>query len=79
MFERVNEKLESAYLPRMNAWQRTRYRRLRDEITEILCACSDDLNTPLNEFYLIGYTLQRNAFFEKNSQDDSEPVKNEEE
>lgn len=77
VFERVNEKLESAYLPRLNDWQRDRYRRLREEIMALLCACGSDLNAPLNEFYLVGYCLQRNAFFQKH--EDNEMTELEEE
>lgn len=76
--ERVNEQLENAYLPRLGKWQRDRYRRLRDEILALLCECGGDLNAPLNEFYLIGYSLQRNAFFQKNAPASREPEDNEE-
>lgn len=63
--ERVNEKLEISYLPRMKEWRRNGYRRLRGEIMEILSQCDGDMNAPLNEFYLVGYSLQRNQFFKK--------------
>lgn len=81
VFERVNEKLESAYLSRLDNRSRNRYYRLRDEIMSILCECSDDLNAPLNEFYLVGYSLQRNAFFTKSNPDEyvSTEEENEEE
>lgn len=77
--ERVNEKLESAYLPRMSKKSQDRYNYLRDEIMSILCQCGTDLNAPLNEFYLIGYSLQRNAFFKKDNLDDTELTENKEE
>ena len=76
--ERVNEQLENAYLPRLGKWQRDRYRRLRDEILALLCECGGDLNAPINEFYLIGYSLQRNAFFPQKAPASREPKDNEE-
>ena len=64
VFERVNEHLSQAYLPRVKPWQRDRYKRLTGEITAMLSSCSKkDLNAPLDPFYLIGYELQRNEFF----------------
>lgn len=79
VFERVNSKLESAYLPRLSDWHRNRYYRTRDEIIPILCQCGADMNAPLNEFYLIGFSLQRNAFFTKNDKNDNVTTENEEE
>lgn len=79
VFERVNEKLESAYLNRLDKRSRNRYYRLRDEIVAILCQCCEDLNAPLNEFYLVGYSLQRNAFFESKDSNNQETTENKEE
>ncbi len=64
-FERLHGQLEQAYLWRIEPRSRKRYERLKDEIVgKILCIADDtELNRPLNEFYLIGYELQRNAFF----------------
>ena len=66
MFERVNKQLEQAYLPRITAFQRDRYHRMVGEIFEILKEFpQEDLTKPLEDLYLIGYELQRNAFFAK--------------
>ncbi|MGN1027745.1 MAG: type I-C CRISPR-associated protein Cas8c/Csd1 [Faecousia sp.] len=73
VFERVNCQLENAYLYRIKPWQRNRYRRLRGEIVAILSTFSrEELNKPLDSFYLIGYELQRNAFFNQNDTTENE-------
>jgi CRISPR-associated protein Csd1 len=65
--------LRLAYIPRIYTWQANRYARLVGEIIEILKEYSEDeLNQPLNEFYLMGYELQRNAFFTKKETDENE-------
>lgn len=64
VFERVNERLEGAYLNRIEQWQKKRYYKLRDEITALISQCSEEaLNAPLTPYYLMGYELQRNEFF----------------
>ena len=74
VFERVNRMLQQAYLPRIEPWQRDRYARLTGEIFAILREFPEDtMNRRLNENYLLGYELQRNAFFTK-----KETVKTEE-
>ncbi len=66
VFERINRQLHQAYLNRIEPWQAARYERLKDEICKILCSLDEtELNQPLSDLYLIGYELQRNAFFEK--------------
>ena len=73
VFERVNSQLENAYLDRIKPWQRNRYRRLKGEIVAILSEFSrEELNKPLDPFYLIGYELQRNAFFNQNDMTENE-------
>lgn len=73
VFERVNCQLENAYLDRIKPWQRNRYRRLKGEIVAILSEFSrEELNKPLDPFYLIGYELQRNAFFNQNDMTENE-------
>lgn len=74
VFERVNERLENAYLPRIKPGQRNRYYRLRDEVTGSLARCGEDLNAPLTPYYLMGYELQRNEFFKKNETIEEENV-----
>ena len=72
VFERVNGVLETAYLPRCEKWARDRYHRLCGEIVGVLSAWDKtELNKPLNEFYLMGYTLQRNAFFRHEEQEET--------
>ena len=68
--EQVNAKLENAYLPRLSGPKREQYDSLRNEIIANLCQCSTDLNAPLNEYYLIGYSLQKNALANKNKPDE---------
>lgn len=71
VYEEVNRKLLTAYLPRLKPWQRVRYEKLRDEITEILRTFpAEDINKSLSEFYLMGYDMQRHAFFEGKQEND---------
>ena len=67
VFERVNRHLHQAYLNRVEPWQADRYERLVGEIFNVLSQFpEEDLNKPLADLYLMGYELQRNAFFTKN-------------
>lgn len=67
VFERINRHLHQAYLNRVEAWQVNRYERLVGEIFGILREFPEnELNRPLSDLYLMGYELQRNAFFAKN-------------
>lgn len=67
VFERVNRHLHQAYLNRVEPWQAERYERLVGEIFNILSQFpEEDLNKPLEDLYLMGYELQRNAFFIRN-------------
>ena len=69
VFERINRQLHQAYLNRIDPWQAVRYERLKDEICKILCSFDEkELNLPLTDLYLIGYELQRGAFFEKSKE-----------
>lgn len=73
VFERVNRQLHQAYLNRIDPWQANRYERLVGEIVGILGQFpEEELNMPLDDIYLMGYELQRNAFFTKNETDKSE-------
>lgn len=66
VFERINRSLHQAYLNRIEEWQAKRYARIVGEIFAILSEFPEsDLNKPLNNIYLMGYELQRNAFFAK--------------
>ncbi len=73
VFERVNRQLHQAYLNRIDPWQANRYERLVGEIVAILGEFpEEELNKPLGDTYLMGYELQRNAFFAKKETDDNE-------
>lgn len=68
VYVQVNQHLNEAYIPRLkNPWYRERYERLRSEIMGILTdtAEAEQLNLPLDDVYIIGYDLQRAAFFKK--------------
>lgn len=70
--ERINRHLHLAYLNRIEPWQATRYEKLVGEIFAILKEFpEDELNKPLDDLYLMGYELQRNAFFTKTETDDN--------
>lgn len=72
VLERVNQHLQLAYLGRVEPWQAARYKRLVGEIVGILREFpEEELNRPLEDIYLMGYELQRNAFFTKNDTDDN--------
>ena len=71
VFERVNRQLHQAYLNRIDPWQANRYERLVGEVTAILGGFpEEELNKPLEDIYLMGYELQRNAFYSKKETDD---------
>ena len=73
VFERVNRQLHQAYISRIDPWQANRYERLVGEIIAILGEFpEDELNRPLDDVYLMGYELQRNAFFTKKETSDQE-------
>lgn len=73
VFERINRQLHQAYLNRIDPWQTNRYERLVGEIVSILGEFpEEDLNKPLENTYLMGYELQRNAFFTKQEDNDNE-------
>lgn len=73
VFERINRQLHQAYLTRIDLWQVSRYERLVGEICGILRDFPEaELNKPLEDIYLMGYELQRNAFFKKNETEETE-------
>lgn len=72
VFERINRHLQRAYLDRIEPWQVKRYNKLVGEIFETLREFPEnELNRPLDDIYLMGYELQRNAFFTKNENKDN--------
>lgn len=73
VFERINRQLHQAYLTRIDPWQVSRYERLVGEICGNLRDFPEsELNRPLEDVYLMGYELQRNAFFKKNEAEEME-------
>lgn len=72
VFGRVDRHLQQAYLNRVDPWAANRYRRLKGEIVAILSEFPEaELNRPLSDLYLMGYELQRNAFFTKKDANDT--------
>ena len=63
-----------AYLSRIEVWQKKRYEKLRDEIIGIIMQIAEeDIDKPLKDTYLLGYSRQRQEFFKsKNDQDTEE-------
>lgn len=62
----VQNHLLQAYIPRLNQSSRVRYEKLKGEIIERISSFpKDELDKPLEDIYLLGYDLQRNAFFKK--------------
>ena len=73
VYERVNRHLHQAYLNRIEPWQANRYECLTGEIIGIIREFpEEELNKPLSDLYLMGYELQRNAFFAKNETSDTD-------
>lgn len=64
--EIIMRQLRSAYFPRLKVGQQVFYEKLIDEIMDKIGGYSEkEMNQPLKELYLIGYSQQRNAFYEK--------------
>ena len=70
-YERINGWLETAYIQRAPAWAISRYRKLVGEIMSILHEnySGEELNASLTSQFMLGYSLQRNAFYEKEKKD----------
>lgn len=65
----VIEQLKKSYLPRLTPRNRTYYDRLIGEIFEKISSYPErQWNAPLNETYIIGYYLQKNALYTKNKE-----------
>lgn len=62
----IEDKLESAYYPRLDPQERDRYKGIVSQIMEIISEFpQDSWNDPLDETYLMGYYLQRSALYAK--------------
>lgn len=69
----VMEQLKTAYYPHLGVGQRRYYDRLVGEIMEMLSRFdAADYNKPLTESYLPGYYLQKNAFYTKKPNEETE-------
>lgn len=69
----VMDQLKTAYYPRLSVGQRRYYDRLVGEIMEQLSRFdAADYNKPLTETYLPGYYLQKNAFYTKKANEETE-------
>lgn len=72
VFERINRHLHQAYLNRIDERSAGRYEKLVGEIFAILRDFpEEELNKPLDDTYLMGYELQRNAFYVKNNSEEN--------
>ena len=68
----IIEQLKTAYYPKLSAGSRVFYDRLIGQILEEISECGEqDFNKPLGENYLLGYYLQKNSFYKKNSSETS--------
>lgn len=69
----IIEQLKNAYYPRLSVKAKSYYDKL---ISEIMVQLSDfddrEINRPLDEAYLMGYYLQRNAFYTKKNENNNE-------
>ena len=69
----VMDQLKTAYYPRLSTGSRVFYDRLIGEIMEQLsCFDAADYNRPLTETYLLGYYLQKNVFYTKKDNHETE-------
>ena len=69
----IIEQLKKSYYPRLAPGLRIYYDRLIGEIYEQLSSWSEaEWNTPLKETYILGYYLQKNALYTKNTETETE-------
>lgn len=69
----IMDQLKTAYYPRLAVGSRVYYDRLIGEIMEQLSQFDvSDYNKPLTETYLPGYYLQKNAFYTKKANEETE-------
>lgn len=67
----LEKQLERAYFPRLRPGQRIWYKNLMGEIMNIISTFpQEDWNKPLEETYLMGYYLQRNALYTRREKED---------
>ena len=74
----IMDRLKSAYYPRLKMGLRIYYDRLIGEIMEQISQFSpEEYGRPLTESYLLGYYLQKNAFYTRKDNDETEDDKDE--
>ena len=73
VFTQVMTNLKIAYYPKLKPGVETYYEKLIEELTEKLSLSPEnELDKPLSENYLIGYYLQKNAFYTKKENEEEE-------
>ena len=74
----ILEQVKAAYYPQLSAGRRNYYEKLIGEIMTMLSEFDEsEINRPLGETYLLGYYLQKNAFYTKNNTENEEEKVNE--
>lgn len=69
----LDKQLERAYFPRLKPGKRIHYKNLMGQIMDVISDFPpEDWNKPLDDSYLMGYYLQRNAFYTKKADDEVE-------
>jgi len=73
----LEKQLERAYFPRLRPGHRIWYKNLMGEIMDIISTFpQEDWNKPLDETYLMGYYLQRNALYTRKEREENGGVEN---
>ena len=68
----LEKQLERAYFPRLKPGSRVWYKNLMGEIMEIISAFpEEDWNKALDDTYLMGYYLQRNALYARRDNEEN--------
>lgn len=69
----LEKHLERAYFPRLSPGRRIYYKNLLGQILEVISTCpQEDRNKALEDSYLLGYYLQRNALYQRKVKEEVE-------
>lgn len=69
----LEKQLDRAYFPRLRPGSRIWYKNLMGQIMDVISSFPEEAwNKPLDDTYLMGYYLQRNAFYTNNHNDEAE-------
>ena len=69
----LEKQLERAYIPRLPAGSRIKYKNMIGEIMSIINTFPEyEMNKPLSDMYLIGYYLQRKHMYTKKENKEDE-------